>query len=200
MEVLGLSIDSKLTWTSHLSNICRRAGQRLGALRKLANKLDAKGRANIYKTQVRSIMEYSCLAWMNASPTTLRQLDLIQKKALKIIGVDEDLALQQYAISKLGHRRTVAATTVLYKMHTSNCPVDLKALLPQAHTVGRITWRVLPSHALKVPKSKTNCLDRSFLHSAITTWNSLPPAVVGDITSTGVHAFKKRLNKYLLSI
>ncbi|CAJ1050811.1 hypothetical protein Bbelb_118400 [Xyrichtys novacula] len=200
MEVLGLSIDSKLTWTSHLSNICRRAGQRHGALRKLANKLDAKGRANIYKTQVRSIMEYSCLAWMNASPTTLRQLDLIQKKALKIIGVDEDLALQQYAISKLGHQRTVAATTVLYKMHTPNCPVDLKALLPQAHTMGRITRRVLPSHALKVPKSKTNCLDRSFLHSAITTWNSLPPAVVGDITSTGVHAFKRRLNKYLLSI
>ncbi|CAJ1069817.1 hypothetical protein Bbelb_118400 [Xyrichtys novacula] len=200
MEVLGLSIDSKLTWTSHLSNICRRAGQRLGALRKLANKLDAKGRANIYKTQVRNIMEYSCLAWMNASPTTLRQLDLIQKNAIKIIRVDEDLALQQYSISKLGHRRTVAATTVLYKMHIPNCPVDLKALLPQAHTVGRITRRVLPSHALKVPKLKTNCLDRSFLHSAITTWNSLPPAVVGDITSTGVHAFKKRLNKYLLSI
>ena len=103
IDVLGLRIDSKLTWTSHLSNICRRAGQRLGALRKLANKLDAKGRANIYKTQVRSIMEYA-------------------------------LAQQQYAISNLSHRRTVAATTVLFKMHTPGCPVDLKALLPQAHT------------------------------------------------------------------
>ena len=79
-------------------------------------------------------MEYSCLAWMNASPTTLKQLDLIQRKALKIIGVDEDLALQKYAISKLCHRRTIAATTVLFKMHTSNCPADLRALLPQAHT------------------------------------------------------------------
>ena len=178
MEVLGLSIDSKITWTSHLSNICRRAGQRLGALRKLANKLDAKGRANIYKTQVRSIMEYSCLAWMNASQTTLSQLDIIQRKALKIIGVDEDIALQQYAISKLSHRRTVAATTVLYKMHTPSCPADLKALLPQVRPPGRITRRVPPSHALETPTSNTKCLDRSFLHTALTTWNSLPPAVV----------------------
>ena len=200
MEVLGLCIDSKLTWTTHLSNICKRAGQRLGALRKLANKLDAKGRANIFKTQVRSIMEYSCLAWMNAAQTTLRQLDAIQKKALKIIGVDEDLALQQHAISKLSHRREVAATTVLYKMHTPSCPVDLKALLPPPHIPGRITRRTLPSHALEIPKSNTKCLDRSFLHSAIMTWNSLPPAVVGDITPMGIHTFKKRLNKHLLSI
>ena len=199
MEVLGVSIDSKLTWSSHLSNICKRAGQRLGALRKLANKLDAKGRANVYKTQVRSIMEYSCLAWMNASETTLRQLDHIQKKALKIIGVDEDIALQQFAINKLSHRRTVAATTVLYKMHTPNCPADLAALLPQPLTSVRITRRALPSHALETPKSNTKCLDRSFLHSAIRTWNSLPPAVVGDISFNSVHAFKKRLNKHLLS-
>ena len=100
--------------------------------------------------------------------------------------MDEDLALQQYAISKLSHRRTVAATTVLYKMHTPSCPVDLKALLPQAHIPGRITRRVLPSHALTILKSNTKCLDRSFLHSAITTWNSLPPAVVGDITPSGI--------------
>ena len=133
--------------------------------------------------------------------TTLGQLDIIQKKAFKIIGVDEDLALQQYAISKLSHRRTIAATTVLYKMHTPSCPVDLKALLTQPYIPGRITRRVLPSHALEFPgKSKTKCLDRSFLYSAITTWNSLPPAVVGDITSSNIHAFKKRLNKHLLSM
>jgi len=47
----------------------------------------------------------------------------------------EALAQQQYAISNLSHRHTVAATTVLFKMHTPGpCPVDLKALLPQAHT------------------------------------------------------------------
>lgn len=56
-------------------------------------------------------MEYSCLAWVN-DQITLGQLHVIQKKALKIIEVDEDLALQR-PISKLSLRRTIAATAVL---------------------------------------------------------------------------------------
>ena len=145
-------------------------------------------------------MEYSCLAWMNASQTTLSQLHNIQRKALKIIGVDEDCALKQYAIRKLSHLQAVAATTVPYKMHTPSCLAGIKALLPQARIPGRITRWVPPSHALEIPTSKTKCLYRSFLHSALTTWNSLPPAVVGDITPNGVQAFKKRLNKHLLTM
>lgn len=33
---------------------------------------------------------------------------------------------------------------------------------------------------------------RSSLYPAITTWSSLPPVVVGDITSSNSHAFKRR--------
>ncbi len=43
-----------------------------------------------------SIMQYSCLAWMNASQTTYRQPDIIQKKAVKILDVNEDCALKDY--------------------------------------------------------------------------------------------------------
>ena len=69
----------------------------------LASKLDPRGRANVYQTQVRSIMEYSCLAGISASLTTLRQLEVIQKKALKSTGVDEDCALKGYALTSLSH-------------------------------------------------------------------------------------------------
>jgi len=94
---------------------------------------------------------------------------VIQKKALKIIGEAEDTALRKYAISQLSHLRTVAATTVLFNMHTENCPEDLKALLPPPDLVCRTTRRARPSHALNPPKSKTKWLGRSFLHSAVTT-------------------------------
>jgi hypothetical protein len=56
---------------------------------------------------------------MDASPTNLSQLDNIQKKALKVTGVDEATALTQLNITSLLHRRQVAAATVLYyKMQT----------------------------------------------------------------------------------
>ena len=64
----------------HISTVCRKAGQRLGALRKVANKLDVKGKATVYKAQVRSVMEYACLSLMNASDSVLAQLDSIQTR------------------------------------------------------------------------------------------------------------------------
>ena len=202
LDILGVTIDSKLTWSKHLSAISTRAGQKLGALRKVANKLDAEGRATVYKSQVRSVMEYASLSWMNASPTHLSQLDNIQKKALKIIGVDEATALSRLNISSLLHRRQVAAVTVLFKMQTSHCPVDLSALLPPPYIRRRATRSSvsMPDHALSLPVARTRCLDRSFIHSAVPLWNSLPDTVVGNITTAGIQSFKCWAHKYLLTI
>ena len=35
--ILGVTFDSKLLWSRHISDISKKAGQRLGALRKIAN-------------------------------------------------------------------------------------------------------------------------------------------------------------------
>ena len=44
LSILGVEVDSKLLWSRHISNISKNAGQRLGALSKIANKLDIAGR------------------------------------------------------------------------------------------------------------------------------------------------------------
>ena len=198
--ILGVTFDSKLLWSRHISDISKKAGQRLGALRKIANKLDTAGRATVYKAQIRSIMEYACLSWMSASPTVLNQLDSIQQKALRIIGVDQVTACRELAITSLQHRREVAAVTVLYKMHTSHCPRDLQALLPNPYTSRRTTRASssMPDHAVAMPHAKTSTLDRTFLHSAIRIWNTLPDTVVGKIKSDSVQSFKQRVNKHML--
>ena len=81
ISILGVAVDSKLLWSRHISNISKNAGQKLGALRKIANKLDTAGRGTVYKAQIRSIMEHACLSWMSASPTVLNQLDSISAES-----------------------------------------------------------------------------------------------------------------------
>ena len=202
LEILGVTIDSKLTWAKHISNISSRAGQRLGALRRVASKLDVRDRATVYKAQVRSVMEYASLSWMSASSTTLGLLDLIQRKALRIIGTSEVEARTKLNITSLHQRRQVAAATVLYKMHTSLCPPDLKALLPQPYVVRRATRSSvsMPCHALTIPSSRTVSSGRTFIHAAVQVWNSLPDEVVGDIHDIGIQSFKSRVYKHLISL
>ena len=199
LSILGVAVDSKLLWNRHIS---KNAGQRLGALRKIANKLDTAGRANVYKAQIRSIMEHSCLSWMSTSPTVLNQLDSIKQKALRIIVVNQATVCTELAIPSLQQRREVAAVTVLYKVHTSHCPRDLQELLPCPYTSGRTTRASssMPNHALAMPHAKTSTLDRTFLHSAISIWNALPDTVVGKIKSDSVQSFKQRLNIHMMSL
>ena len=181
--------------------ISKTAGQRLAALRKISSILDSKGVATVYKAQVRSVMEYSSLCWLNASSTNLTLLDNIQKKALKIIRTDETSACAQLAITSLLHRRQVAATTLLYKMHTCHCPADLRAMLPPSFVMRRTTRTCLsmPNHALSLPAASTTSLDRSFLHTAVRIWNNVPDNVVCDIQDSGIQAFKCHLHKHLLT-
>ena len=107
---------------------------------------------------------------------TLSQLDNMQKKALKIIGINEATACSQISIPSLTHRRDVAALTVFYKMYTRHYPTDLYKLLPPPLKRKRVTpsSTFMPDHALAVPDVRTNSVDRSFVHSTVRIWNSLP--------------------------
>ena len=79
--MLGVTIDQKLNWTSHINTMAPRTGQRLGILQRITHLLIPQRLSTIYKNEVRNVMEYSPFAWMSPAPTTLKKLDTIQDKA-----------------------------------------------------------------------------------------------------------------------
>ena len=109
-------------------------------------------------------MEYAPLCWINASPTILGVLDNIQKKALKVIGVDEATAHQELSIPSLTHKHQVAAASVLYKMHTKLCPNDLNEFCPLPLERRRVTRASTstPDHAGSIPAAKNSSAGQKF--------------------------------------
>ena len=205
LKILGVTFDSKLTYKKHLGNVSGRAGQKLGALRRVSSKLSMQGCAIVYKSQVRSVMEVSSLAWLGAAPTHLNKLDAVQSRAIKIIGISEKAAANDFNIQSLRHRRNVAASTLMYKMHTPACPEKLKELCPPAQTRRRNTRlnSLIQQHAVETKRTKTLSFDRTFTVSGALLWNDLPSNVVGIVdpsesTNCDLQGFKKRVNKYLL--
>ena len=134
---MGVTVDGKLTLTKLVSNLAARAGQKLGALRKVTQKLTKEGGATVYKALVRSVMEYASLCWMSASSSNMKLLDSIQSKALQLIGVNDQQASSDRKLPSLHHRHLVAAELVLYKICTSKFPADLKAFLYQPYLFRR---------------------------------------------------------------
>ena len=201
MKLLGVTFDSKLSFRQHLHAVSTRACQRLGFLRKASHVLDHRGRLCAYKGFVRPVLEYAPLVWMGAAPTHLARLDRVQRRAMAIIG-------PQTLLQSLSHRRTVAGLTFMYKLHYVAGPPQLTSLLPQPAAVPpasprtrtqiartqRHPLQLLPDLSHTAPDYAT----RSFPHSLIELWNTLPTQCLPSPPSRkGMLAFKAAIHQHL---
>ena len=58
IKLLGINITSSLDWSYHINHLTKCTGQRLDILRKAKKILLPASISTLYKTRVRSIMEY----------------------------------------------------------------------------------------------------------------------------------------------
>ena len=82
VELLGLTLSKDLSWKHDVTSMAKSAAQRTGLLRRVAPYLLPTQRAMIYKAIIRSKMEYASSAWFGATPTSLSQLDAVQRRAI----------------------------------------------------------------------------------------------------------------------
>ena len=85
MNVLGIDIDDKLNFNSHVSNMCNKAGRQLNFLQRLKGSLDYASRLSIYKSFIMSNFNYWPVVWMFTSKSSLSKLEDIQRRALRFV-------------------------------------------------------------------------------------------------------------------
>ena len=108
------------------------AGQRLGLLRRVSPHILLAQRAIIYRAIIRSKMEYASSAWIGATTTSIAQLDSIQKRAKRVIGLPTN-EYEDHRIQSLSHHRAVGAVTLFYQIFYKEVPELLCQLIPDIH-------------------------------------------------------------------
>ena len=72
IKLLGVTVRSDLSWSSHCQQMCQKGFSRLWMLRRLpplgANRAEL---LEIYQTQIRSVLEFAVAAW-NAGQTKMK--------------------------------------------------------------------------------------------------------------------------------
>ena len=101
--------DRQLSFRSHLRSLASKVNQRMHLFKKVAPLLNVAGKLCLYKGFVRPTMEYSFLTWMVAFEPSLKQLDRVQHRALRLIGPG-------VALPPLFHRRMVDPLCYMYKL------------------------------------------------------------------------------------
>jgi len=107
IEVLGVKINRYVSFTGHVKDMTKRAAGRLSCVRRISHLLDARAINTLYKSQVRSIMEYAPLTWCSCPPSYLGLLDKVQRRAQRLMDLHTRLHETPSLLQPLQHRRDV---------------------------------------------------------------------------------------------
>jgi hypothetical protein len=89
VRYLGLSLDSKLLFTKHITSVTHKAtGTFLQLFSLLArdSTLTIPNKLTLYKLFIRSVLTYAATVWSYTSPSNYRRLHVMQSKCLRVIG------------------------------------------------------------------------------------------------------------------
>jgi hypothetical protein len=82
---LGLVFQNNMLWWSHIQNIIEKVSKRLNMLKLLKYKVNRSTLTCLYKSMIRSLMEYGDVIWDNCSEGEASLLEHIQYESAKVV-------------------------------------------------------------------------------------------------------------------
>ena len=89
-KILGVTIDNKLTFKSHIKNLYKKASQKIGVLSRLSNHLNDSQKRLILNSIVKSQFSYCPLVWMFCSRTSNNMINKVYERALRVLLNDHE--------------------------------------------------------------------------------------------------------------
>nr|CAI5868241.1 unnamed protein product [Callosobruchus analis] len=126
----------------------------------------------LYKAQIRPSLEYCSHVWGCAPKHSLKLLDSIQNRAVKLIDTDN----LTKDLHSLQHRRRVAGLSLFCRFYHGRCSSELSQIITPKAVRTRNTRDALHAHPyqVEVPTPRTSLLQHSFFWKTSTLWNELP--------------------------
>ena len=190
-KYLGLTISGNLSWSTHISGIIGRANSALSFFRRNFGQCTQTIKTKCYQMYIRPICEYAAVIWSPHLQTNIHQIEMIQRKAARLIFNDYSRHSSVTAMltaldwKSLEKRRDDSTVVMFYK--TINQHVDI----PYDHILHKVpsTTRSSSRKFLHLP-SRIDSFMHSFFPRAIRLWNQLPDHF---IEADNVDTFKSLL-------
>lgn len=175
VKLLGVDIDFKLNFNTHISNLLKKASQQLNILKRIGKNLTKLNKLTIFYTFIMSNFSYCPLTWHFCSKKNTDKMERIQKRALRFIYEDYDATYEELlaraGLPTLHIRRMRAVAIETFKILNNLSPPVLQDLLKLQERKYNFRY----SNILHVPQvNSTGYGKNSFRMAAPTLWNSLP--------------------------
>ena len=138
-KLLGIKIDSKLSFDDHVTGLCSKASQKLHALSRISHFMETKQRLIIMKSFINSQFGYCPLVWMFHSRKLNNRINKIHERSLGIVYDDHKSTFRELLTKDNSftiHERNIQIlATELYKVVNGIAPEIISQVFPLKHTV-----------------------------------------------------------------
>ena len=90
VKLLGITVDDKLSFTTHIENLCSTASTRLRALARIRKFISIEQGKGLFEAYIMSTFTYCPLIWTFCSKTANNLINKIHKRSLRVIYEMED--------------------------------------------------------------------------------------------------------------
>jgi hypothetical protein len=191
---LGLTFNTTLTWSDHITQLVKRAARCTGFLRRISRDVPRLCLETLYKSMIRPIMEYADIVFDGSSDINLKRLEDTQRQAALACTSaykhtrHEDL-LEELGWSPLSIRRKHHRMNVMFKIQHNLVPPYLHNICPPL-TRDRTTYDLRTGMNITVPNQRTTTYQKSFFPQSIKDWNNLNK---NFRQATSIDSFKDKL-------
>ena len=130
IKLLPVQIDEKLSFTSHISELCTKASQKVGVPVRLHNLMLVM--LSLYKSSILPHRTYCHLVWYFCNASDRRKLERIHERALRAVYKTRSASYQELLdrakLPTLYNRRLQDIATLMFKVKHSLVLVNKRTL------------------------------------------------------------------------
>ena len=191
VNLLGIEIDNKLSFSNHISKICTKAGQQLSALARLSKILDIHTKEIIFNTFILSNFNYCPLVWHHCSLGDNRKIEKIQERGLRFVYSDNQSSYTELLFrankNMLYVERLKKLAVFVFKSKNKIGPASVHDLF----TSKDVSYDLRDNSKLLQPKCNTSTFGlNSIKYSGAKLWNQDLPIEFKECLPTNYDPLK----------
>ena len=175
-KYLGVIIDNKLNWQSHINHLCTHISKAVGVIYRLKKLGIPRGALQlIYHSLVSSRLRYGIASWGSASSTVLQKLNMINNKAVRYIKYTSETLTAAYRRMKFFTVKSLYSFEVSKFIHLhrqGELPDDFENFIERVDHSHITRSNTRMNYNLSQPRTELG--KSSIRFQGVKIWNSLP--------------------------
>lgn len=179
-KLLGVVIDSNLSWNLHIDCLIKKLNSRICLLKRAKVYLTFACRKMLYNALIKPILEYCCTVWGNCTVGNLQRVLRLQKRCARLI-FDADTHENSVKLFNKLHWLPIddiiriRKLYLLHKINQGHCPAYFNKYIEHISNTHNYNTRSASNNNITTPACKRNSGLRTFHSSACRLWNALDP-------------------------